>query len=318
MNGGITLDVVYKKWEEGKGLEDAQAEIYIGASGLRTLAWQIRERNIQRGPDSTRYALTKDGKPLAYVTSTVETSRPGRALIGYPWSLPDCPPEAKEKIFNEQLSYIESQEGVKELVTAVVIGSKVKDDQLDWFTNRGFVEEERIYRYVLDLDVGETTKKKVEGKASKLTSRVVTEDDIESLIELLKSDENQREAFSDDDGFLSYFKDRVFPVQSPIVLFDGDKMVAATAPLRMEANGVSVLGEGERIIMRFLVFRPGYEYAWDRLLVEFSKLCETIEWTDIQIQTGFGFTASGVVPSGVAKIRPELEEFEILLVKKLE
>ncbi|MGY5877151.1 MAG: hypothetical protein RTU30_15475, partial [Candidatus Thorarchaeota archaeon] len=188
------MKVVYKKWEDGQGLEDAQAEIYTGASGLPAQAWQIKERNNQRGTDLTRYALTGDGKPLAYVTSVIETSRKGRALIGYPWSLPDCPPEAKEKIFNEQLEFIESNDSVEEIVTAIVLNSKIKKDQYKWFKSRGFSKDESIYRYTVELDVVETTKLEIDDKAAELTSRVATEVDIDSLIELLMSDEDMRRA----------------------------------------------------------------------------------------------------------------------------
>ncbi len=310
------MKVVYKNWIADEGLEDIQAEIYTGASGLPAQGWQIKERNIQRGPDLTRYALTEDGKPLAYVTSATDLDRKGRALIGYPWSLPDCPPDAKEKIFNEQLAYLESKDDIEEIITAVVLNSKISDQQLEWFDNRGFVEDERIYRYVLDLDVVETSKIKLEGKASELTARVATEDDIDLLIELCMADENVRSAFADEDAFRSYFKDRVFTVQGPVMLFDGDTIVAASAPLRFEADGATVTGEGEKIIMRFQAFRTGHSYAWDRLLIELAKLCKEIGWTDIPIQAGFGFSASGPQARGIARLQSELQEFEILLIKR--
>ena len=312
------MKVVYKKWEDGQGLEELQAQIYTGASGLPANGWQIKERNIQRGPDLTRYALTEDGKPLAYVTSNISTSERGRALIGYPWSLPDCPSEAKNKIFSEQFSYLKNRDDIEEITTAVVIRSKIKDEQIAFFKEKGFVEDERIYRYSLDFDVVEAANQKVEGKASKLTSRVATEKDIDLLIELCLADEGLREAFSSKDGFRSYFRDRVFKVRPPVMLFDGDQIVAASAPLRFEAEGSTVIADGERIIMRFTAIRPGYSYAWNRLLVELAKECKAAGWTDIPIYTSFGFSTSGAAPSGIAKLRPELEEFEIILKSKKE
>ncbi|MGY5877007.1 MAG: hypothetical protein RTU30_14750, partial [Candidatus Thorarchaeota archaeon] len=78
------------------------------------------------------------------------------------------------------------------------------------------------------------------------------------------------------------------------------------------------VGEGKRIIMRFRGFRPGYDYAWNRLLLEFAKLCKKIGWTDLKIQTGFGFSTSGAEASGIAKITPELREFEVIMLKRKE
>ena len=310
------MKVVYKKWEDGEGLEDIQAEIYTGASGLPAQEWQIRVRNNQRGPDLTRYALTEDGKPLAYVTSNTDLDRKGRALIGYPWSLDDCPQEAKKKIFDEQLDYLEKREDIEEIITGVVLSSKISDKQIEWFQKRGFVQEEKLYRYVEDIDVVEATAVKVEGKATKLTSRIATENDIDLLIEVCLADENVRGAFADEDGFRSYFKDRVFTVQPPVMLYDGDTIVAATAPLRVEANDSTVLGEGERIIMRFQAVRDGYDYAWDRLFVEFAKLCKKVGWTDIPIQTGFGFRASGPQANALTRMKPEFHEYELFLIKR--
>jgi hypothetical protein len=310
------MKVVYKQWKDGEGLEDIQAEIYTGASGLPAQGWQIKARNMQRGPDLTRYALTEDGKPLAYVTSNTDLDRKGRALIGYPWSLDDCPEDAKKKIFDEQLAYLEKKEDIEEIITGVVLNSKIKDKQIEWFQERGFVEEEKYYRYVEDIDVEKATAVKVKGKATKLASRVATEKDIDILIEVCLADENVREAFADEDGFRSYFKDRVFAVQPPVMLFDGDTIVAATAPLRVEANDSSVLGEGERIIMRFQAFRDGYDYAWDRLLVELAKHCKNVGWADIPIQTGFGFRASGPQADALTRMKPEFHEYELFLIKR--
>ena len=57
------MKVKYTKWVDGKGLEDIQAEIYAEASGLPAQGWQIRDRNIQRGEDATRYALQRMENP---------------------------------------------------------------------------------------------------------------------------------------------------------------------------------------------------------------------------------------------------------------
>ena len=69
------MNVIYKKWNSEEKLEEAQAKIYTGASGLPARPEEIKPRNDQRGEDSTRYALTKEGEPLAYVTSLIVLPR---------------------------------------------------------------------------------------------------------------------------------------------------------------------------------------------------------------------------------------------------
>jgi hypothetical protein len=207
---------------------------------------------------------------------------------------------------------------IDEIITAVVLSSRISNEQLTWFENRGFVEDERFYQYILDVDVEETCKTKLEGKEADLTARVATEQDVDLLIELVMADDNLRQAFADEAEFRSYFVDRVFTVQSPVMLFDGDTIVAATAPLRYEADGTIASGEGEKIIMRFQAFRKGYQYAWKRLLVELAKLCKDVGWTDIPVQTGFGYSASGPQAAAIAKLQSELREYQIILVKRKE
>ena len=88
---------VYRNWEQDQGLEDIQAKIYTEAASLPASADEIRERNIRRDSQMTRYALTEDGKPLAYVTARDSGSEPGRTYIGYPWAMPNCPKEVQER-----------------------------------------------------------------------------------------------------------------------------------------------------------------------------------------------------------------------------
>ena len=74
------MKVEYKNWESGKKYEEVQAKIYVEVSGMPATAEQIGPRNDQRGVDATRYAFTKDGEPLAYITSDVIDENQGRVF----------------------------------------------------------------------------------------------------------------------------------------------------------------------------------------------------------------------------------------------
>ena len=309
------MKVNYKKWEPGQGLEEIQATIYTEVSGLPARAEQIGPRNDERGSDATHYALTEDGKPLAYVTSSTSNDEPSRGFIGYPWSLKDCPAEAKDKIFNELMDHIYSKEGVNQIRTAVVIGSKTKKEQIKYFKEKGFVESERYYTYSKDLDIEKSAAidvtKKFEGKEAEFTSRVATEADIPALVELCLADQHLRRAFPNEEAFAGYFKDRVLKDGHCVMLFDGEKIVAASAPLKFAPDGNILRGEEERYIMRFTATRPGYEYLWNRLTVEVAKACKAAGMTDLPLRAWFGFRAEGAAAIGLTKMNPNIELNEV-------
>ena len=306
------LKVKYTKWEDNKGLEELQAEIYTEASGLPARPDEIRHRNNDRGADSTLYALTEDGKPLAYVTSYRYDDGTDRAGIGYPWAMKDCPKEAQEKIFNDLLGHLKTQDDVKEIRISVGFNSKISGDQIKFLEERGFSEVERAYRYTLDLAIEEASKMKLDAKAKGLKRKAATLDDVDTLIEVTRSDPQVRNAFPSDEAFREYFTDRVLKDGHCVILFDGDKAVAASAPLKLQPDGRAVTGDEERIIMRFTAVRPGHEYAWKRLVSEIAKEAKKAGWEATPIQVGYGYTADGVIAQGIADLRPEVEPYSII------
>ena len=309
------MNIIYKKWESGKGLEEIQANIYAEVSGLPARAEQIGPRNDERGRDATRYALTEEGKPLAYVTSSTSNDEPWRGFIGYPWSLSNCPAETKDKLFDDLLEHLYSIDGIKMVRTAVVAGSKTKDEQIKYFKNKGFVEYERYYTYTKDFDIEESAaidiKEKFEGKEAELTCRVATEKDIPALVELCLADPHLRRAFPSEDAFTDYFRDRVLKDGHCVMLFDGEKIVSASAPLKFAPEGNILTGDEERYIMRFTAAMPGYEYTWNRLVIEVAKECKSAGMTDIPLRTFFGFRTEGAAAIGLAKMNPDIRLNEI-------
>lgn len=312
------MNIVYKKWNPDEKLEEAQAKIYTGVSGLPARPEEIKPRNIQRGEDSTRYVLTKEGEPLAYVTSWISDENPTEGGIGYPWSFPECPPEAKEKIFNELFTHLKEDKNLKDIRTGIVLSSKIAKDQIKFFEEKGFKEVERAYRYSKDLDIEKMASKKVEGKAAKLTSRPATREDIDLLIDVALSDPQLNRAFPNEDGFRAYFENRVLKDGHAVLVLDGDKVVAASAPLKMNPNGVFLLGDEERTLMRFIAIRPGYSYAWKRLVVEIAKEVKKAGWTKTPLRLSFGFSTEGAIASGIAGMSPEMEEFELFMKYEVE
>jgi len=264
----------------------------------------------------TRYALTGDGEPLAYVTARDSSSEPGRTYIGYPWKLDGCPEEVQMKIFNEMMTYLNDRTDTQVIATTVIESSKLRDTQKEFFSNLGFQEDDHIFRYVLPMDVNETSKMKVSQRASELTSRVATESDLNYLVEIFQQDRGLSTQITDIYEIKNYFTERVLVDGHAILLFDKDKVVAATAPLRLPPDHIRITGDEERIIMRFTAIRSGYNYVWSRLLVELAIECKKAGWTDIKLQAETGFVAGGPAIIGLAELRPEIIDFETIMVKQ--
>ena len=305
--------IIYKIWEQDQGLEDIQAKIYSEASKLPATADEIRERNIRRDPQMTRYALTEDGKPLAYVTSRDSGSEPGRTYIGYPWAMPECPEEVPEKIFNELMHFLEEREETSEIATTIVLLSPMSDTQFEFFKKRKFAEEECLFVFNQDINVEEASKWKIEGAAKQLSSRLATTNDLELFYEVSNADNELKRALPDKEAMKAYFEGRVLADGHAVLLFDGDKVVAASAPLRIKPDGLRLLGDEDRIIMRFTAIHPDYLHAWKRLVQEVAKECVNSGWTDVPLIIRTHFTSNSTVAMAIPAIRPEIRAFEMIL-----
>jgi hypothetical protein len=230
--------------------------------------------------------------------------------------LPDCPVEVKDKLLNEMITHYKGQQTTKQIRTSVVLASKTKDAQIEFFENRGFIEDEKAFRFAKDYDIAKTSKLELSGPEANLKCKLATEDDIETLIEITKSDPYMSQAFPNDDAYVPYFKDKVLKDGHAVILYDGDKAVAASAPLLFKPDGRLLDGDEEKVIMRFTSLLPGYTNAWSRLLIEVAKEAKKAGWKDYPIRAMFGFLTRGPVVSGMARIEPELEEVETFFVLK--
>ena len=309
------MKVVYKNWEQDQGLEDIQAKIYTEVSGLstRASAEEIAARNNRRGSEMTRYALTDNGEPLAYITCTIDDDEPWEALIGYPWAMPECPPEVQEKLFKDQISILKKKKGLQKFITPIILSSKIADKQKKFLMDNGFIEDEIVYLYDKNYDIEEVSKWELDEKAKQLTSRLAAIDDLELFYEINKADTELSRELNDEEAMKNYYEGRVLKDGHAILLFDGDKAVASSALLRIKGQGVYIPVEEEVYVMRFTAFRPEYAYAWKRLVVEIAKECIKIGWTDLPLRIRSFHTTRSTVARGIAEITPEITAFELIM-----
>ncbi len=307
------MKVIYRHYEPEQNLEEIRAKIYTTASGLPATADLIRLQALNSDPKLMRFAFTEKDEPLAYISASSSESQPWTIGMGYPWALPACPPNVQEKIFQDLVSYIKENKKIQEIVTGVTLTSKIADEQIRFFTEKGFTEKERVFLYALDYDVKEISEWKLTKDIRSFRSRVATNRDINQLIEVCQSDPNTRNAFPNRAAWENYFKDRVLKDGHAVMVFKGDQVVAASAPLRFKPDGIFLRGKDERIIMRFRAVRPGYRVAWKRLLTELAKETVAAGWTDLPLREQIFFSSNEYTAPLLAKQHTNIEETQIIL-----
>ncbi|MFQ5980521.1 MAG: hypothetical protein ACE5OZ_20475 [Candidatus Heimdallarchaeota archaeon] len=222
----------------------------------------------------------------------------GETHIGYPWALPECPVEAQEKIFDELLAYIKQREATLPIRAAA---ASDQHKQIEFFRKKGLNEIERGFQYFVDFEVEKASKMELADDDTAFSSRVATATDLHFLLKIVKADPALRDAFPGEEGWTSYFNDRVLKDGHAVLVFHGDQIVAATAPLRFP------ISEPRNIIFRFQAVRPGYSHAWRTLLIGIAKECFAAGWTDIPLRASFGFSTNSSLALLLAKLQPDLE-----------
>ena len=267
------MKVNYRYWEPNQGLEELQVKIYNESNPdlqQPVTAQQVIDRYEQEkiDPKTVRYALTEDGKPLAYIQAR-DYPNVEETHLGFPWALPECPEEVQEKLFEEMLDYIKTREEAKKydiLMNAAIERKEI----VDFFKKRGLVEKSKSYRY--EVDVNEVSKTEYTDKV--YSSRLATADDIDLLVKLVKTDGRYEGQFQSDEDIANYFKDRVIKDgeekgNKAVLVFKDESLVMAAAPLLLKLPGE----DEESLVYRFHSYLPENEQANKPLLIEIAKQC---------------------------------------------
>ncbi|MFW9777601.1 MAG: hypothetical protein ACFFE8_02025 [Candidatus Heimdallarchaeota archaeon] len=276
----------FQYWEPEKGLEEIQANIYNTNNPEQqpATAKQIRERfegEKNFDPKTVRYAFSDDGKPLAYIQAR-DYDQVKETHLGYPWALDGCPADVQHRLFDETLEYLKQREIAKKYAIRMNAGIEQKN-VLSFFKEKGLQEVSKNYRYNVDL-----TKLSEQVNDTRFTVRKGTKEDIGLLVDLIKADGRYSDQLSSDAEIEKYFSERVIPADHAILVFDGETLVQATAPLLFTQPG----DDEERLILRFHGRRPETApSAWKPLLIGVAQEClETNYGTDKPLSVYHGST----------------------------
>lgn len=292
------MDVQYHYYEKDQGLEEIQAKIFnynmkaLKTTDQRATAKEIKERYERENPEKKqiRYALTEDGKPLAYIQSRF--TEDNKVSIGYPWGMPECPANVQEKLFDEMFSFIKGRKP-KEINYWLYYRW---EDQIKFFKKKGFVRKIEGIRY--EFEINKTSEFELD--ESNFTSRLATEEDLDSLIEISLLDEEMGSAGLTKNWLGKYFTEKVLPDGKCVVVFDREnQIVSASAPLKQHDQI-----EGDYIILRFAATRPGYEAAWPVLITQIAKTCVEVGWTDSGPLIVFSGSDSEKLLNVLKKLKP--------------
>jgi len=267
-------DVNYRTYEPNKRLEELQAKSFNQANNRNVTAKEIQERYEEEkiDPKTVRYAFSNDNKPLAYVQAR-DYQAFGETHIGYPWTMPECPPEVKNKLYDDLLAYVKTRN------TGLKLKMNVPPDKIDFATKRGFKEELHLIRYKIDFDKLKT----YNDSELKYNLRKATEDDLESI------KNGYLEAYqisnaSDSERIAKYTKER-FNENHLVVAFHENTVIGASAPF---IKGDSPNPDNEaNLILRFLYTKKGHEDLIPLLFKKSMELSMEANWDNNSILITF-------------------------------
>jgi hypothetical protein len=307
------MKIIFCHYEPNQGLDEIQDQIFTEVSGLPSYTRLRHEgSSSSKDPKLSRFALTEEGRPLAYVIARESRSHTGRIYIFYPYTLPDCPPEAQERIFDELLEYIKKNKKSSEIASAVIQRSKIAEKQLEFIRSKGFFEKERVYFYNVDYDVDEVSEWMVQGEAG-YSSRPARSDDLEMLVDLCQADLKMGALFSDREACERHMRDRILQEGLTLLVFHEERLIAATYMIRAKPGSYNLSGDEERVLLGFVATRLGFPDAWKLLLVEAARACRGAGWSDVPLRLRFYFFTRLPIATYLADMRPELEPFEVIL-----
>ncbi|MCP4761301.1 MAG: hypothetical protein GY870_05935 [archaeon] len=260
------------------GLEEKQAYIYNKhlekfpkTAFIAVTAENIKKRLIfeKKDPKGILYALKEDGTPLSYIQTTINESPP-KTWLGYPWAVEECPIEVQEKLYNDMLLYVKKKYPDNEIVMGYL--SESWYNQIKFAKDKGYQQSDQASFYIIETEKIDFI------PDSKYSSRIANLDDLDILVELMKSDKDFEEEFSNDDEIVNYLKNRVFRDGGCVLVFKEEELVCSSAPLKGFYRGV---------MFRFTAIRPGFEDSWKNLVIEMGNQVKKMGWKEPLIFTSF-------------------------------
>ncbi len=307
------MNLIYRNYEPNQGLEEQQAKIYIEVSGLPADAEEIKMRfkGEKRNPQSARYVLTENNKLLAYVQTSKWAARPGTYIISFPWALPECPPEAQEKIFDDLLTWLKDTIHPQVLAGEVVFDTTTTDDRIAFFQRKGFIEKEHLYVNSVDFNLIDVCNWEMTDEIASYTCRSGTTEDLDQIIEVCHADNYMRDVFPSVEEAKYYVENTFLKDDQNKLILKNNQIVSVGLPYRRKLTRGK--DKGLEIISLTSATRLNHPQAWKRLLIEVSKDCRKSGWQNFPLRIStlfFGYSMNAI---HLAELQDEIEDIAVLL-----
>jgi len=307
------LDIVYKKYKPNNGFEALQTELYTEVTGLPIIPEDLRPYKRERNPETARYAFTRDGDFLAYVTSRLSRTFQGRNYISYPWAHPDCPHEVKDRIFSDLLEYLKGHKDTKEIATYILFASDNCQEQIEFFLRNNFTEKERLYFYNRDFNLQDTSSWSLSGELNSLQFESVNKDNLDQFITFCRKDRRTQHNFPTDDALRTFIETRILPTGHLFSVLKDDKIVAAGSVLNEKDEDIYQINPGERVMANIALVSPSYPAAWKRLIKDLAKKCIEYGWNR-PLRVRIPFITESSTAIGLAEIQSEFIPLENFMI----
>lgn len=268
-------DIIYKKYEENKGFEKYQAEIYNSIAtkhNARTFtAESIDKRLHDHKPEQDRngmtFAFTSDMKPIAYIQYREYAQ--GKVRIGYPWAIDGTPQEVKDKLFYDLFEYLKKKYPETKKFYLGFLNHAFADIIEDIKSHYQFKEDSTFASYTFDV-----AKASAVPLPDEYSFKEASEDNLELLIGIALSDnkvgqlgKGRIEDFFKTRFFTQENKDRL----SMIFLKNNENigMVALSKTTERDVDYSSI---------RMLALKRGEEVSYKFIISALAKFLLSKEW----------------------------------------
>jgi len=267
------MNIIYKNYTPNEGLEEIQGKLYSMNNNCTVTGKEIQERFEQEkiDPKSVMYAFTSDNKPLAYIQAR-DYPQIGQIHMGRPWTTPECPDEAKEKMFNDLFKYMVSRKTDLKLLLNTDLDPKLEQLAKD--------HDMVLDRNLIQFEFDRTTLAKFDKSPYNYTFRKATMDDLEAIYTCrnlaYRTDPNER-----NERFTEYLKTTIESGYF-YLLFDRETLIGAGAS-RKPTEGEENTNLGLAIVFTLLEKEEALVFLFDHLL----DLAEKDGWKKDHISLGY-------------------------------
>lgn len=272
--------IIYKKYEENKGFEEYQAQIYNAVAkkyNAKTVtAEEIKKRLYEHAPTQDKngitFAFDSTMKPLAYIQYREYPNEGDKVKIGFPWATDGTPVEVQDKLFYDLLNYLKEKFPVKSEFYLGFVDNVFTDIHASILNRYKFSVDFWLAFYAIEQN--NLSEIKI---PSNYSSKVAFSDDLQTLIDISLTDDSVSGMGAED---LRYFlKTNVFTSKNAdkifcLILLKDNKPVGTMAILNTEISGKAV---NQGLIIAII---KGEEKSFEILLALIAKEISKKNWIE--------------------------------------